>query len=74
MSLTSRLSNWFSHDSSVGTSLEAQHNDVYSESTFEIDGARQIKRPRTMERLAEEEVDIELKRPPYSQVRIDLNP
>jgi hypothetical protein len=69
MSLTSRLSNWFSQDSSVGTSLGAQHNDGYAESDFDIDGARQIKRPRTMERLAEEEVDLDLKRPPYTHVR-----
>ncbi|EXJ54092.1 hypothetical protein A1O7_09429 [Cladophialophora yegresii CBS 114405] len=65
MSLTSRLSSWFSQDSSIGTSLEAQHNDGYAASDFDIDGARQIKRPRTMERLAEEEVDLDLKRPPY---------
>ncbi len=73
MSLTSRLSNWFSQDSSIGASLEAQRNDAYSESTFDIDGARQIKRPRTMERLAEEEVDLELKRPPYLQVRVEFD-
>ena len=68
MSLTSRLSNWFSQDSSVPHSLEAQRNDAYSESDFDIDGARQIKRPRTAELLAEEHVDIESKRPPYLHV------
>ena len=73
MSLTSRLSNWFSQDSSVGTSLEVQHNDAYSEPDFEIDSARQIKRPRTMERLVEEEDNLDLKRPPYLQVRADIH-
>lgn len=68
MSLTSRLSNWFSQDSSVGNSLEAQRNDAYSGSEFDIDGARQVKRPRTMETLEEAEVDVELKRPPYLHV------
>ncbi|KIW83127.1 hypothetical protein Z517_02371 [Fonsecaea pedrosoi CBS 271.37] len=65
MSLTSRLSNWFSSDSSVGNpAIGVQHNG-YAEPDFDLDGARQNKRPRTMERLEEEETDLELKRPPY---------
>lgn len=73
MSLTSRLSNWFTQDGSVRLSLEAQRNDGYSDSDTDIDGARQIKRLRTMEKLGEEEVDIELKRPPYIHVRVQLD-
>jgi hypothetical protein len=68
MSLTSRLSNWFLQESSVGNSLETQRNDAYSDPDFDIDSARQIKRQRTMETLAAAEVDMELKRPPYIHV------
>jgi len=64
MSLTSRLSNLFSQDSSAGDTVKSQRNG-YAEPDFDLDGARQIKRPRTMEKLAEEEIDHELKRPPY---------
>lgn len=65
MSLTSRLSSFFSQESSVS---EPQRNG-YAEADFDLDGARQNKRLRTMENLEEEEVDIELKRPPYLHVR-----
>jgi hypothetical protein len=68
MSLNSRLTNWFSPDSSVQPSLEASRNDAYSDPDPDIDSARQIKRARTME-ADTEEVDLELRRPPYIQVR-----
>ncbi|KIX04080.1 uncharacterized protein Z518_07633 [Rhinocladiella mackenziei CBS 650.93] len=64
MSLTSRLSNLLPQDTSVQESVESQRNG-YAEFDSDIDGARQIKRPRTMEKLVEEEVNFELKRPPY---------
>ncbi|KIW14135.1 hypothetical protein PV08_06916 [Exophiala spinifera] len=64
MSATSRLSNLFSQDSTRRDSVQIQRNGS-AESEFEIDSARQIKRQRTMEKLAEEEIDDELKRPPY---------
>lgn len=73
MSLTSRLSNWFTQDGSVRLSLEAQRNDGYPGPDADIDSARQIKRPRTMEKLGEEEADIELKRPPYIHVRVQMD-
>ncbi len=66
--LASRLSNLFSQDSSAGDTVKSQRNG-YAEPDFDLDGARQIKRPRTMEKLAEEEIDHELKRPPYLHVR-----
>jgi hypothetical protein len=68
MSLTSRLSNLFSQDSSAGDPQESQRNG-YAGPDFDLDGARQIKRQRTMEKLGEEEIDHELKRPPYLHVR-----
>ena len=67
MSLTSRLFGLFSQDTSGGTSLET-HRNGYAEPDLDFDGPRQNKRPRTMEKLAEEEVDFELKRPPYVHV------
>jgi hypothetical protein len=64
MSLTSRLSNLFS----AGTSVEEQR-DGYANPDGKIDGAPPSKRPNTMEEFALlEEVDEELKRPPYPHV------
>ena len=65
MSLTSRLTGLFTPDSSIAST---QRNG-YADPDLD-DGARQNKRPRTMEILADEEIDIELKRPPYYQVGI----
>ena len=73
MSLTSRLSSLFSQDTSGGTSIET-HRNGYAEPDVDFDGPRQNKRPRTMEKLAEEEVDFELKRPPYIHVGAHPNP
>lgn len=67
MSATSRLSNLFSQDNTPRDSVQIQRNGS-AESELEIDSARQIKRQRTMEKLAEEETDDELKRPPYLHV------
>lgn len=67
MSATSRLSNLFSQDSTPRDPAHIQRNGS-GESEFEIDSARQIKRQRTMETLAEGEIDDELKRPPYLHV------
>lgn len=67
MSLSSRLSSLFFQD----TSNENNQRNGYQtqpDLDIDLDGARQNKRPRTMEKLAEEEIDIELKRPPYYQV------
>lgn len=67
MSLTARLSNLFSQDNSSGDSSQSQRNG-YATPEFDLDGARQVKRQRTMEGLADEDIDIELKRPPYLHV------
>ena len=67
MSLTSRLFGLFSQDTSGGTSIET-HRNGYAGPDLGFDGPRQNKRPRTMEKLAEGEVDLELKRPPYIHV------
>lgn len=72
MSLTSRLSNLFSSNNSVGDSHETQRNG-YSEPDLDFDGARQSKRLRTMENMPEEEVDFELTRPPYIHVCAWIN-
>ncbi|KIV83360.1 hypothetical protein PV11_05392 [Exophiala sideris] len=64
MSLTGRLSNLFSQDSSSGDSNQSRRNG-YAKPEYDIDGARQIKRQKTMEEPAVEDIDLELKRPPY---------
>lgn len=66
MSLSSRLSSLFFQD----TSNENSQRNGYAQPDLdlELDGARQNKRPRTMEKLAEEDIDVELERPPYYQV------
>jgi len=69
MSLSSRLSSLFVQD----TPNENNQRNGYQtqpDLDLDLDGARQNKRPRMMEKLTEEEIDIELKRPPYYQVRV----
>ncbi|EXJ82491.1 hypothetical protein A1O3_06304 [Capronia epimyces CBS 606.96] len=65
MSLTSRLAGLFSQDSSGRDASEAQRNGR-SEPGVEVESSRQNQRSLTMEGLAEEEIDFELKRPPYT--------
>lgn len=70
MSLTSRLAGFFSQDSSRRASSEAERNGD-PEPGLEPESALRNKRLRTMEILAEEETDIELKRPPYIHVCLE---
>ena len=66
MSLISRLSGISSQNLTTEASNASQH--VIAESEYEINETRQNSGRATMEPLPMEEVDQELKRPPYLHV------
>lgn len=73
MSISSRISGLFSSDQSSRVAAASDGaprsiNDDHEQDGFEFGVGRKNKRPRTMEKL-EEEDDIEFSRPPYSHVR-----
>jgi hypothetical protein len=73
MSVSSRFSNWLSHNNPDAGALQANtSNDDFATAAaaaeHDIDSTRQIKRQRTMDPMAAEDDDIEFKRPPYLHV------
>lgn len=66
MSLSSRLSSLFFQDAS--TENNQHHGYVQPELDSDLNGAQQNRQSRAMPNVAEEEIDIELRRPPYYQV------
>jgi hypothetical protein len=71
MSVSSRFSNWLSPNNTDAGTLQASSNDDFAAAAaaeHDIDSTRQIKRQRTMEPTAEDDGDIEFKRPPYLHV------
>jgi len=75
MSLTSRLSSFFSQGNSSATSIDTAGHG-FAEPTLDIvdGGTGPRRRPRTMEPMAEEDIDFELKRPPYLHVCVTSPP
>lgn len=66
MSLTSRISSFFSQSPATENTLQGQHHD-FNTPDLQIDRSRQNKNLHTMAASAEED-DLELKRPPYIHV------
>lgn len=70
MSLNSRLTHFISQDSSTQPTIPPQHENA--ESPLKIDSSRQNSIVEDMEKFSEEEVNLDLKRPPYVHVGFTL--